>query len=75
MEKRRTNDEPLLLQALVYRVLFGNDKHALYAGTRPLLTKHHLQDRGVNGLPRNLATELVELSVRDFEIRGGIFVL
>ena len=72
---RRTHDKPLLLQALLLRVVLGYDEHALNACARPLLAEHHLQDRRVDRFARNLLSELVQLPVRDLKIRRGVFVL
>ena len=56
-------------------MVFGDDQHALNSATGTLLAEHHLKDRRVDGLARDLTTKHVQFAVGDFEVCGGVFVL
>lgn len=56
-------------------VIAGRNEHALDTFTDALFTEHHLKNGMVNRFPRNLASNHVELAMRDLEVGGRIFVL
>ena len=71
----RTNYELFLVHALHSCVRLGDHEHVPNAFAGTLLAERHLQDGRVNWLARNLPANLIELSVRDFEVRRRVFVL
>lgn len=56
-------------------MVLGNSKHALDSVACTLFTELHLEDGIVNRFSRYLPTQHVQLSVRDFEVCSGIFML
>lgn len=56
-------------------MVFSSREHVHDAGTRPLLAELHLQYRIVDWLSSYLPSEHIQLTMRQFEIRSGVFML
>jgi len=76
VRRRRTNNNLGQIHFFVTRcVVFCSRQHIHYSGTSALLTKLHLQDCPVNGLPGNLLSKHIKFPMRDLEIGRRIFML
>ena len=63
--ERRTDDQPILIQPLIFHSVFPRDsQRALDPPARALLAELHLHDRLVHRQPRDLARQVVELPRR-----------
>ena len=71
----RTNYELFLVHALHSCMRLGDHEHVPNAFAGTFLAECHLQDGRVNWLASDLPSNLVELPVRDFEVRRRVFVL
>lgn len=70
-----TDNHPLPWYALQHGVVPRDAQGALDPPRRALITELHLQDRHVDGLPRDLPAQVVQLPRRDLELPRRVFVL